>query len=180
MDISKLNAGKNPPSDINVVIEVPMNSSPVKYEFDKDSGFVFVDRFLSTAMFYPCNYGFIPHTLSGDGDPVDVLVVADFPVVPGSVIRCRPVGVLKMEDEKGEDEKILAVPHGKLTKTYENIEEYSDLPKALTSQIAHFFERYKDLEEGKFVKVQGWEGKSAAENMIEEGVKRAKNDAAAA
>ena len=173
MDLSKISSGKNPPSDINVVIEVPMNSNPVKYEYDKDSGFIMVDRFLSTAMYYPCNYGFIPHTLSGDGDPVDVLVVGEFPVVPGSVIRCRPVGVLQMEDEKGEDEKILAVPHSKLTKTYDNIKEYTDLPESLTKQIGHFFERYKDLEEGKFVKIQGWKDSAAAEKMISDGVDRA-------
>jgi inorganic pyrophosphatase len=175
MNLDKLSAGKNAPSDINVVVEVPAGSSPVKYEFDKDSNFVFVDRFLSTAMFYPCNYGFVPNTLSGDGDPVDVLVVANLPVVPGSVIRCRPVGVLKMEDEKGEDEKILAVPHSKLTKFYDNVEEYTDLPESLIKQISHFFERYKDLEEGKFVKVQGWANKAEAEKMIEDGIKRAKS-----
>jgi inorganic pyrophosphatase len=173
MDLSKISAGKTPPTDINVVIEVPMNSSPVKYEFDKDSGAVMVDRFLATAMFYPCNYGFVPHTLSGDGDPVDVLVVCQYPVAPGSVIRCRPIGVLKMKDEKGEDEKVLAVPHSKLTTYYDKINDYKDLPELLINQISHFFESYKALEKGKWVKVEGWKGKKEAEKMISEGVKRA-------
>ncbi len=173
MNIEKISAGKNPPFDVNVVIEVPANSAPVKYEFDKDSGFITVDRFLSTPMFYPCNYGFIPNTLSGDGDPVDVLVVAPYQLVPGCVIRCRPVGVLKMEDEKGEDEKIVAVPHNKLTGLYDDINSYQDLPETLINQIKHFFERYKDLEKGKFVKVTGFEGKDKAEEMISNGIKRA-------
>ncbi len=173
MDLKQIGSGKNPPSDINVVIEVPMNSSPVKYEFDKDAGAVLVDRFLSSAMFYPCNYGFVPNTLSGDSDPVDVLVISQYPVVPGAVIRCRPIGVLKMEDEKGEDEKVLAVPHSKLTTYYDKITDYKDLPQVFLDQIGHFFERYKDLEKGKWVKVSGWEGKETAEKMISEGVKRA-------
>ncbi len=174
MNLDKISAGKNLPNDINVIIEVPMNSMPVKYEFDKDAGAIFVDRFLSTAMYYPCNYGFVPHTLSGDGDPVDVLVVGQLPVIPGSIIRARPIGVLKMEDEKGEDEKILAVPHTKLTKVYDDVKEYTDLPKITIDQIAHFFERYKDLEEGKFVKISGWASKSDAEKMIQDGFERAK------
>lgn len=178
MDLNKVAAGENLPNDINVIIEVPMGSDPIKYEFDKDSGAIVVDRFLSTAMFYPCNYGFIPHTLSGDGDPVDVLVVGNHPITPGAVIRCRPVGVLKMEDEKGEDEKVLAVPHTKLTKFYDNVEDYNDLPESLINQIAHFFERYKDLEKGKFVKISGWEGKETAERMISEGSSRANQKAA--
>jgi inorganic pyrophosphatase len=173
MDISKISAGKNPPSDINVIIEVPQGSTPVKYEFDKDSSAIFVDRILQTAMFYPANYGFVPHTLSGDGDPVDVLVVSPYPVVPGAVMRARPVGVLKMEDEKGEDEKIIAVIHSKLTPLYDNVKNYTDLPELLVNQIKHFFERYKDLEKGKWVKVTGFADAKEAEKMIEDGVKRA-------
>lgn len=179
MDLKHIQAGKDLPNDINVVIEVPQGSDPVKYEMDKDSGAIFVDRFLSTAMFYPCNYGFIPHTLSGDGDPADVLVVSGFPVVPGSVIRARPVGVLLMEDESGQDEKILAVPHSKLTKMYEHVENYTDLPEALIAQIGHFFERYKDLEKGKFVKVTGWKDATAAKAMILDAFKRAAKKEAA-
>jgi len=173
-DLSKVKAGENPPVDVNVIIEVPMNSDPVKYEFDKESGFIFVDRFVSTPMFYPCNYGFIPHTLSGDGDPVDVLVVGQYPLFPGSVIRVKPVGVLKMSDEKGEDEKIVAVPHPKMTKMYEAVNELSDLPQALIDQIKHFFEHYKDLEKGKFVKITGFEDRKSAEKMISDGVERAR------
>lgn len=172
MDLSKIAAGNNPPSDINVVIEVPMGGNPVKYEMDKDSGAVFVDRFLSTSMVYPCNYGFIPQTLSGDGDPVDVLVVSPFAVVPGSVMRTRPIGVLKMEDEKGEDEKILAVPHTKLHPYYDNVKNYTDLPQIFIDSIKHFFEHYKDLEKGKWVKVTGFADAAEAEKMILEGVKR--------
>jgi len=174
MDISKISIGKDAPNDINVIIEVPMNSDPVKYEFDKDAGAIIVDRFLSTAMFYPCNYGFIPHTLSDDGDPADVLVVSQYPVTPGSVIRCRPIGVLMMEDEAGGDEKILAVPVSKLTKYYDNINDYSDLPEILLSQISHFFERYKDLEKGKWVKISGWKNADDAKKIIEESIKAAK------
>jgi inorganic pyrophosphatase len=173
MDLSKIPSGNNAPSDINVVIEVPMGGNPVKYEMDKDSGAVFVDRFLSTSMVYPCNYGFVPQTLSGDGDPVDVLVVSPFPVVPGSVMRARPVGVLKMEDEKGEDEKILAVPHTKLHPYYDNVKNYTDLPEIFIASIKHFFEHYKDLEKGKWVKVTGFADAAEAEKMIADGVKRA-------
>ncbi len=168
MDLSKISVGKNPPEDINVVIEVSSGSSPVKYEFDKDSGAIFVDRFLSTAMFYPANYGFIPHTLSGDGDPCDVLVYSHLPVVPGSVIRSRPIGVLMMEDEAGQDEKILAVPHSKLHPSYDTIKNHSDLPEIILKQISHFFERYKDLEAGKWVKVTGWENAEKARAIIKE------------
>ena len=173
MDLSKIPSGNNAPSDINVVIEVPMGGNPVKYELDKDSGAVFVDRFLSTNMFYPCNYGFVPQTLSGDGDPVDVLVVSPFPVAPGSVMRARPIGVLKMEDEKGEDEKILAVPHTKLHPYYDNVKNYTDLPEIFINSIKHFFEHYKDLEKGKWVKVTGFADAAEAEKMIADGVKRA-------
>lgn len=174
MDISKISAGKNPPKEINVIIEVPMGSQPVKYEFDKDSGAIFVDRFLQTSMFYPCNYGFIPHTLSGDGDPADVLIVGDMPIIPGAVVACRPIGVLMMEDEGGKDEKILAVPTTKLNPLYKDITSYKDLPEILIKRIGHFFERYKDLEVGKWVKVTGWEDREKAETLIEEAVQNAK------
>ncbi|MGA0236031.1 MAG: inorganic diphosphatase, partial [Alphaproteobacteria bacterium] len=150
MDLSKISRGENPPVDINVVIEVPANSA-VKYEMDKESGAVFVDRILFTPMFYPCNYGFMPNTLSDDGDPVDVLVVGRHELAPGSVIRAVPVGVLMMEDEKGGDEKIVAVPHAKIDAFYDGISSYTQLPQNLIDQIGHFFERYKDLEPGKWV-----------------------------
>lgn len=178
MDISKIPAGKNPPEDINVIIEVSAGSAPVKYEMDKESGAIFVDRFLHTSMHYPCNYGFVPHTLSGDGDPVDVLVVTTLPVIPGSVLRSRPIGVLKMEDEKGEDEKILAVPVTKLYPYYDNVKNFSDLPQILLDQISHFFERYKDLEKGKFVKVTGWGDAKEAQKMIADGLAREQKKAA--
>lgn len=173
MDLTKIPAGNSVPSDINVVIEVPMGADPIKYEVDKESGAVFVDRFLHTPMFYPCNYGFIPQTLSDDGDPVDVLVVATHAIQPGAVIRARPVGVLLMADEKGEDEKILAVPHDKVLPYYSNVKSYEDLPEILIEQIGHFFEHYKDLEKGKWVKVTGWAGVDKAEEMIKDGVARA-------
>jgi inorganic pyrophosphatase len=173
MDISKISAGKNPPSNVNVIIEVPMGSLPIKYEMDKDSGALFVDRFLQTPMFYPCNYGFIPQTLSGDGDPADVLVVGNLPLMPGSVIAVRPVGVLLMEDEGGQDEKIIAVPQSKLSPLYDNVKSYENLQPSLIAQIKHFFEHYKDLEKGKWVKVTGWGDAAKAESMILEAVKRA-------
>ncbi|CAO3415665.1 inorganic diphosphatase [Azospirillum doebereinerae] len=173
MDLSKVAVGKNPPWDVNVVIEIPRGGDPVKYEVDKESGAMFVDRFLHTAMFYPCNYGFIPHTLSGDGDPVDVCVVGNTPVIPGAVLRSRPIGVLYMEDEGGEDEKLLAVPVDKLHPFYTDIKEYTDLPSILTEQIAHFFEHYKDLEKNKWVKILGWGGAEEAAKKIEEGLARA-------
>lgn len=172
MDISKISAGKDLPNQVNVIIEVPMNSDPVKYEMDKDSGAIFVDRFVGTPMYYPCNYGFVPNTLSDDGDPVDVLVISDFPVVPGAVIAAKPVGVLIMEDEKGMDEKILAVPAKKMNSVYENINEYEELPESLLAKIKHFFERYKELEKGKWVKVKGFEGSAKAKELITEGFKR--------
>lgn len=173
MDISKISSGENPPTDINVVIEIPMGGSPVKYELDKSSGALFVDRFLHTAMFYPGNYGFIPNTLSDDGDPCDVIVIAQYPVVPGCVIRCRPIGTLLMEDEKGQDEKIIAVPVDKLNPYYTNIKSYTDLPQVLRDQIGHFFEHYKDLEKGKWVKVSNWIDAKETEAIILEGIKRA-------
>ncbi|MFT5702757.1 MAG: inorganic pyrophosphatase [Rickettsiales bacterium] len=173
MDISKISPGKDLPNQINVIIEVPMNCDPVKYEIDKDSGAIFVDRFIGTPMFYPCNYGFIPGTLSDDGDPADVLVVSDYPITPGGVISAKPVGVLIMEDEKGMDEKIIAVPSKKLNSVYENIEEYEELPELLINKIKHFFERYKELEKGKWVKVKGFEGSAKAKELINEAFVRA-------
>ncbi len=171
MDLSKIPAGKNPPEDIYVVVEIPQGSS-IKYEVDKESGAVFVDRFLFTAMFYPANYGFIPNTLAEDGDPTDVLVISSQPVVPGSVIRCRPIGVLEMEDEAGIDAKVVAVPVSKLDKSFENINDVSDLPKATLEKIKHFFEHYKDLEEGKWVKVKEWKSADIAKKVIQEDIAR--------
>jgi inorganic pyrophosphatase len=170
MDFDKVPPGRDIPDDINVVIEIPANSDPIKYEIDKDSHAVFVDRFMATPMFYPANYGYIPQTLSDDGDPLDVLVVTPYPVIPGSVIRCRTVGILKMSDEAGEDAKLIAVPHKKLTPVYEKVQEYSDLPELLIQQIEHFFENYKDLEPGKWVKVDGWAGAAEAKKEIEKSV----------
>ncbi|HEU5048559.1 MAG TPA: inorganic diphosphatase [Rickettsiales bacterium] len=172
MDISKIPTGKNPPHDINVVIEIPQGGLPVKYEIDKDSGALFVDRFLQTSMIYPANYGFVPHTLSGDGDPCDVLVVTNIPVLAGSVVRARPIGALLMEDESGQDEKIIAVPVDKLGAFYSNVKSYKDLPQILCDQIAHFFEHYKDLEKGKWVKVLKWVDAEEAAKLIQEGMTR--------
>lgn len=166
MNFDNVPAGKDIPNDINVAIEIPANSSPIKYEIDKESHAVFVDRFMATPMFYPANYGYVPNTLSEDGDPLDVLVITPYAVVPGSVIRSRPVGVLQMSDEAGKDSKILAVPHSKLSTLYDNIENYSDLPELVVQQIEHFFENYKDLEHGKWVKVEGWEDAAAARNEV--------------
>lgn len=170
MNFDHIPAGKNPPEDIYVAIEIPANSSPVKYEIDKDMGALMVDRFMTAPMFYPANYGFIPHTLADDGDPLDVLVVTPYPVQPGAVIRCRPVGVLNMEDEAGGDAKLVAVPHDKLTKAYVDIKDVNDLPQLLRDQIQHFFENYKTLEPNKWVKVQGWDNADAARKAIEESV----------
>ncbi|MCK8516141.1 inorganic diphosphatase [Methylonatrum kenyense] len=172
MNIDQIDVGKNVPEDVNVIIEIPQFADPVKYEVDKDSGALMVDRFMATAMHYPCNYGYIPHTLCGDGDPADVLVVAPFPLIPGSVISCRPVGVLKMTDESGEDAKLLAVPVAKLSPLYANVKEPQDLPQLLLDQVSHFFEHYKDLEKGKWVRVDGWEGSDAARQEIVEAVER--------
>jgi inorganic pyrophosphatase len=173
MDVSKISAGVNPPDDIFVIVEISQGGLPVKYELDKDSGALFVDRFLHTSMQYPANYGFIPHTLSGDGDPVDVLVVSQTPVYPGAVIRCRPIGALLMKDEAGPDEKIIAVPVDRLHPFYTGVESYADLPPILTEQIAHFFEHYKDLEHGKWVTISEWVGPEQAKTMIKEGLERA-------
>ena len=174
MDITKIPTGKNPPWDVYAVIEVPQGGEPVKYEMDKDSGAMFVDRFLHTAMFYPGNYGFIPHTLSGDGDPVDVLVVGQVSVVPGAVIRCRPIGALMMEDEAGPDEKLIAVPVDKLHPFYTGVTSYEQLPQILRDQVAHFFQHYKDLEKGKWVTIVRWVGPDEAAKMITDGIARAK------
>ena len=175
MDISKNSIGQNAPDDINVIIEVPLGGEPIKYEIDKTSGAMFVDRYLYTSMRYPCNYGFIPHTLSLDGDPIDVMVVGQRALVPGAVVRARPIGVLLMEDDGGEDEKILAVPHQKLTRFYEKVHTYTDLPETLIDRTTHFFQHYKDLEPNKWVKVRGWEGVEKARELIVESIARAKS-----
>jgi len=158
MSLNNVSPGKSLPEDINVIIEIPSYGDPIKYEVDKDTGAIFVDRFMSTAMQYPCNYGYVPQTLSDDGDPVDVLVLAPFPLAIGSVVRCRSIGILEMEDEAGMDAKILAVPVEKLTKFYNNVETYTDVSEEVLKKITHFFEHYKDLEDGKWVKVKGWAG----------------------
>ncbi len=172
MSLNLVPAGKELPEDIYVVIEIPQNADPIKYEIDKESGAIFVDRFMATPMFYPCNYGYINNTLSLDGDPVDVLVPTPYPLVPGAVIRCRPVGVLKMSDEAGQDAKLVAVPHSKLTKLYDDVKDVEDLSDLLKGQIKHFFERYKELEAGKWVKVEGWGNKAEAIAEIEASVVR--------
>ena len=172
MDLRKVPVGENPPWEVNVVIEVPLGGEPVKYELDKESGAIFVDRFLHTAMRYPCNYGFIPHTTSDDGDPVDVLVVTRNSVIPGAVVRARPIGVLVMEDEAGEDEKILAVPVDGLHPYYSNVSSYRALPQILLDQISHFFEHYKDLEPTKWVKIKRWGEADEACRMIEAAMAR--------
>src|SRR3954468_800609 len=170
MRIDAVSIGKNTPHDVNVIIEVPVGGEPIKYEMDKEAGTLVVDRFLYTPMRYPGNYGFIPHTLSGDGDPCDVLIVNTRAIVPGAVISVRPVGVLLMEDEGGGDEKMIAVPSSKLTQRYDKVKNYSDLPESTLQQIQHFFEHYKDLEKGKWVKVEGWFGPDAAKEEIMAGV----------
>ncbi|HTM77234.1 MAG TPA: inorganic diphosphatase [Devosia sp.] len=175
MRIDQIAVGKNAPNDVNVIIEVPIGGEPIKYELDKASGALVVDRFLYTAMRYPGNYGFIPHTLSGDGDPVDVLVTNNRPLVPGSVISVRPVGVLLMEDNAGVDEKIVGVPSNHISAKFEAIADYSDLPEITVRQIEHFFAHYKDLEPGKWVKIKRWGNADEARKMILEGVARAKS-----
>jgi inorganic pyrophosphatase len=166
MNIDALSIGKDIPNDFNVVIEIPANAPGIKFELDKESGAVLVDRFMATPMHYPCDYGFIPHTLSEDGDPVDVLVIAPYPLVAGVVVRCRPLGMLEMEDESGVDAKLLAVPVHKLTPLYDQIKAYEDVHPLLMQQITHFFEHYKDLEKGKWVKVRGWKGLEDAKKEI--------------
>jgi inorganic pyrophosphatase len=172
MDLTQIPVGVAPPYDVHAVIEIPQGGIPVKYELDKKSGALFVDRFLHTSMYYPGNYGFIPQTLAADGDPVDVVVVGQVPVVPGVIIRCRPIGAIMMEDEAGGDEKIVAVPHDKLHPFYTGVESYEQLPKILTEQIAHFFEHYKDLEKGKWVTVSHWVGPEEAAQLIRDGIAR--------
>jgi inorganic pyrophosphatase len=172
MRLDAIPVGKSPPNDVNVIIEVPVGGEPIKYEMDKASGTLFVDRFLHTPMRYPGNYGFVPHTLSADGDPIDVLVCNTRAIVPGAVINCRPVGVLIMEDEAGGDEKVIAVPSTKLTKRYERIKTVSDLPEITLEQIQHFFEHYKDLEPGKWVKMKAWGDVAEAQKLIVEAIAR--------
>jgi len=170
MNLDRVDSGYDVPNDVNVVIEIPMNGDPIKFELDKATGALFVDRFMSTCMHYPCNYGYIPHTLSDDGDPVDVLVVTPFPLIPGVVVRCRPIGMLKMTDEAGEDAKLLAVPVDKLTPMYRDVSGPRDLPQLVLDQISHFFAHYKDLEPGKFVKINGWVGIEEAKKEVMDGV----------
>jgi inorganic pyrophosphatase len=174
MNIDAIAIGTNPPEDVNVIIEVPIGGEPIKYEMDKAAGTLVVDRFLHTPMRYPGNYGFVPHTLSDDGDPIDVLVANTRPIVPGAIINVRPIGVLKMHDDGGSDEKIIAVPVPRLTKRYENVHEYTDLPAITREQIQHFFEHYKDLEPGKWVKLIGWGDAAQARQLIVEAIERAK------
>ncbi len=174
MRIDAISIGKNPPEDVNVIIEVPVGGQPIKYEMDKEAGVLVVDRFLYTPMTYPGNYGFVPHTLSDDGDPIDVLVCNTRPLMPGSVINVRPIGVLIMEDDGGKDEKIIAVPSPKLTRRYEHVFNHTDLPEITLHQIQHFFEHYKDLEPGKWVKIGGWRDSTVAKQMILEAIDRAK------
>ena len=174
MSLDRVTAGRDVPNDVNVIIEIPMNADPIKYEVDKDTGAVFVDRFMSTAMHYPCNYGYIPRTLSGDGDPVDVLVLSPVPIITGVVVRCRPIGMLKMEDEAGDDTKVLAVPIDKLSALYRTINDPRDLPEITTAQITHFFTHYKDLEPGKMASVGEWASLEVAHERINLAIKRKK------
>lgn len=174
MRIDAIPIGKNPPEDVNVVVEVAIGGEPIKYEMDKEAGTLFVDRFLYTPMRYPGNYGFIPHTLSEDGDPIDVLIANTRPIVPGAYINVRPVGVLKMEDDGGGDEKIIAVPSHKLTKRYDGVVNYTDFPEITWKQIEHFFLHYKDLEPGKWVKLLGWGDATEARRLIVEAIERAR------
>ncbi|MAZ17668.1 inorganic diphosphatase [Oricola sp.] len=175
MRIEAISIGNNPPEDVNVIIEVPVGGQPIKYEMDKDAGVLVVDRFLYTPMTYPGNYGFVPHTLSDDGDPIDVLVCNTRPLIPGCVINVRPIGVMLMEDNSGQDEKIIAVPTHALTKRYDSVKDYNDLPEITLKQIEHFFEHYKDLEPGKWVKIGGWQNVDTAKTLILEAVERAKS-----
>ncbi len=174
MRIDAISIGNNPPEDVNVIVEVPIGGDPIKYEMDKASGTMFVDRFLYTSMQYPGNYGFVPHTLSDDGDPIDVLVANQRPLIPGAVINCKPIGVLQMKDEGGHDEKIIAVPSDKISAMYTNINSVNDLPEMLLKRIAHFFERYKDLEDGKWAEVTGWGDEAEARDMILKAIAAAK------
>jgi inorganic pyrophosphatase len=179
MSLSKVSPGKNAPDTFNVIIEIPMNADPVKYEVDKESGAIFVDRFMSTSMHYPTNYGYVPQTISGDGDPVDVLVITPVPLIPGVVVTCRAIGILKMTDEAGEDGKVLAVPTDKILSIYTQWQKPEDLNPLRLKTIAHFFEHYKDLEEGKWVKINGWEGPDSAKKEILDGIANYKKEQAA-
>ena len=170
MSLDNVTPGKNAPDAFNVIIEIPMNADPIKYEVDKETGAIFVDRFMSTAMHYPTNYGYVPKTISGDGDPVDVLVITPVPLIPGVVVPCRPIGILKMTDEAGEDGKVLAVPIDKILSLYTQWQKPEDLNPMRLKTIEHFFEHYKDLEKGKWVKVQGWEGPEAAQAEVRSGM----------
>lgn len=172
MSLDRVPSGRDLPNDFNVIVEIPMHGEPVKYEVDKETGSMFVDRFMNTAMHYPCNYGYIPHTLSDDGDPVDVLVITPVPLLTGVVVRCRPVGMLKMEDEAGKDAKVLAVPVDKLSTLYRGLSSFREFPEITLKQISHFFEHYKDLEPNKWVKVEGWVGPEEAKAEIMGGVAR--------
>ena len=178
MRIEAIPVGENPPEDVNVIIEVPVGGEPIKYELDKASGTLFVDRFLYTPMRYPGNYGFVPHTLSEDGDPIDVLVCNTRVIVPGAVINCRPIGVLMMEDDAGFDEKVLAVPSVSVSRRYEMVKDYTDLPEITTEQIHHFFDHYKDLEPGKWVSIKSWGDENEAQKMITEAIERARENTA--
>jgi inorganic pyrophosphatase len=180
MSLNKVPSGRDIPNDFNVVIEIPMNGDPIKYEVDKESGAIFVDRFMGTAMHYPCNYGYVPNTLSQDGDPVDVLVITPFPLLPGVVVRCRPIGVLKMSDEAGIDAKVLAVPVDKVLSIYSHWQKPEDINELRLRQIQHFFEHYKDLEKGKWVKIEGWFGTEDAKQEILDGVEAYKKQQAGA
>ncbi len=177
MRIDAIPIGDNPPHDINVIIEVPMGGEPIKYELDKASGTLFVDRFLYTPMRYPGNYGFVPHTLAADGDPIDVLVCNTRAIVPGAVMNCRPVGVLLMEDDAGGDEKVIAVPAARITRRYERVQSIADLPEITLEQIRHFFQHYKDLEPGKWVRINGWGDADHARRLIEDAITNAKDKA---
>ena len=172
MSLDKVKPGKKIPESFNVIIEIPMNADPIKYEVDKESGAIFVDRFMGTAMHYPCNYGYINKTIAGDGDPVDVLVITPFPFIPGVVVSCRAIGVLEMEDEGGQDAKLLAVPEDKILPIYTHWQKPEDINPLRLNQIQHFFEHYKDLEPGKWVKVKGWGGIAEAHQEILEGIDR--------
>jgi len=175
MNLDRVKSGRDIPHDVNVIIEIPSHSDPVKYEVDKETGAMFVDRFMNTAMHYPCNYGYVPHTLSEDGDPVDVLVITPVPLISGSVIRCRPVGMLNMTDEAGKDAKILAVPVDKLCSMFRKVKGPDDVAPELLNQISHFFEHYKDLEPNKWVKVEGWVNADAAKDEILQSIARFNN-----
>lgn len=173
MRIEAIPIGNNPPEDVNVIIEVPVGGQPIKYELDKDAGILVVDRFLYTPMSYPGNYGFVPHTLSEDGDPIDVLVCNTRQLIPGCAINCRPIGALMMEDDSGKDEKIIAVPSGQLTKRYDDIHNYTNLPEIFRQQVQHFFEHYKDLEPGKWVQIGDWMDADIARSLISDAIARA-------